>query len=170
MEMTDGICEIRARQVNAASLQARLHTDENKERISLVEQATIDRSHFLASSKLGSISMQFYEKFIPDQLSHDGVADFLQRTISTLPSRFHWLKQADISQITDLLNEIVVLRGQFVQKHGTLPSDGRIYREYRSILETAPDNDMRAHFNVVTLEALMNGDIMHGTLPSFSVE
>jgi hypothetical protein len=171
MKILDGRPEIYARQANAAFLQANLSDTRDSEPIRLLEQAAIDRRHFeILAFKMASISLQSSEKYYEQQLSHDAVNDLLKRKIPKLHERFHWLKQADIIHVTDLLNEVSSFRNQFMQKHGTLPPDGRIYREYRSILETAEPEDERAYLDVVTLEALMNGDIIHGTLPPFSVE
>jgi hypothetical protein len=170
MNTIHGIHGIRTRQLNIAAYQVNLSQENIQEPISLAEQATIDRNHFMVVSKMASISLRSPEKFYESQLSHQTVTDYLEQKMQELHTQYHWLKQADIAHVTDLLNGVSAFRSQFIQKHGTLPSDGRIYREYRSILETAEPEDERANFNVVALEALMNGDIIHGTLSPSSDE
>jgi hypothetical protein len=164
MKITDTIRDLQARQIYTSAFK-----EVNKQPLDIVEQAAIDRRQFLFVSKMGPLSVQAYKESSPSQLSYLETTGILQRFVPTLSSEFHWLAQADIQHVTDLFNTIVHFRRQFIQQHGTIPSGSRIYREYRSMLELA-QNDERAHFNVVTLEALLNGNIKSGVLPSFSIE
>lgn len=91
----------------------------------------------------------------------------IEKIIPQLSAQYHWLERVDRQQLADLFNEIADFRDTYAKEHDKPPSDGRIYRQYRLALEQAEDEAHdELYEKVVLLEALMDGNIVKGSLPS----
>lgn len=143
--------------------------DKHNPPVSLVEQGVMDRDIFLArQAMVNSLAVSHEQQtpvtgYVTSQNAEKLIADIVPQ----LSSQYRWLQDANIYQITCLLNEVIQYRSIFRDTYDKLPSDSRIYRNYRLALEQDDSNDQELYDKVILLEALMNGDVTKGSLPLF---
>ena len=79
---------------------------------------------------------------------------------------YAWLQGADPRDVVRVLNTAQALRDKAMSEGKEPPSDAKIYREYRRKSELYHDDPSNTiHRSVLMLDALMRGDLKHGTLP-----
>lgn len=74
------------------------------------------------------------------------------------------IQNVNLDAFATLLNETRTLRKEYVAEHSKQPSGGRVYREFRLRLEL-DDTDPYLNEVVPFMGALLNDDLLHGSLP-----
>lgn len=93
---------------------------------------------------------------------------FAQEIVSTLNPHYSWVADIEPSVLRDIFQDITSAREELAQQSGDNASDWHIYRHFRVAVEIEEprERDMRT---VLLLEALMNGDVRNGTLPTLPI-